>query len=231
MRRAALLAVLLIVTAPLAKAQDAYTIVPQKQDVIHESEWLRVRRVTYQPGEKVPMHEHKQRIVVFLTDGTVRSIAPDGKTQDTPFRGGLVNWSEPIKHALENVGSTPLEAVEVELLGPHPTAPQAYTGDPLKQDPQHFKLEFENDRVRVYRFRLGPHETSPMHDHLDRVTVHLTGAHVRVTLPDGSTQGLTEKGGNASFRASARHAAENMGAEGYELLTIEFKSPKKAGAQ
>ncbi len=219
--------VAMLLLAPVAVAQDAYSVKKQDQSVIHESDWLRVRKVTYQPGERVPMHEHKARVVVFLSDGVVRGIAPDGKTQDTEFHRGMVQWSEPVRHSLENAGNTPLVAIEAELLGPHPAGPQAFTGNPAQQDPKHFHVEFENERVRVLRYRLGPHESSPMHDHLDRITVRLDDAHFRTTLPDGSKQERHEKAGEAGFHSSSRHAFENLSDSRFEAISIEFKSPAR----
>ncbi len=220
------LALLFLCLAPAAFSQDAYTVVPQKQTTIYESNWLRVRHVVYQPGESVPMHEHKARIVVFLGDADVQSIAPDGKIQENHFKAGLVNWSEPIRHALTNSGKTPLDAVEVELLGQHPATPQAFTGDPVKQDPDHFQLVFENDRVRVFRYHLGPQESSPMHDHLDHVAVRLTNAHWHSIQPDGSSRVVNEKAGEVSYRPSNRHAIRNLENAPVEAISIEFKSPK-----
>jgi hypothetical protein len=37
--------------------------------------------------------------------------------------------------------------------------------DPINVDPKHYKVEMENDRVRVLRIRYGPHEKSVMHGH------------------------------------------------------------------
>lgn len=224
--RARSLGFLLLCFAPVAALQDAYTVVPQQQTAIYKSAWLRVRHVVYQPGETVPMHEHKARVVVFLGDAIVRSTTPDGKTTDTTYKAGTVNWSEPIRHTLKNLGSTPLDAVEVELLGPHPDTPQSFTGDPTKQDPDHFQVVFENDRVRVFRYRLAPGDFSPMHDHLDHVAVRLTDAHWSSTQPDGSTREITEKAGEVSYRPSNRHTARNLGDAPIVDISIEFKSPK-----
>jgi|SoiMethySBSTD1v2_1073268.scaffolds.fasta_scaffold224926_2 hypothetical protein len=38
--------------------------------------------------------------------------------------------------------------------------------DPVASDPKHISLEFENDKVRVFRTRVGPRESVPMHDHV-----------------------------------------------------------------
>ena len=37
--------------------------------------------------------------------------------------------------------------------------------DAVIADPQHYTVEFENDRVRIIRIKYGPHEKSVMHSH------------------------------------------------------------------
>ena len=64
--------------------------------------------------------------------------------------------------------------------------------DPLVSDPEHWRLEFENERVRVTRAKVGPHEVERMHQHsLPAVVVYLTDLDIQQTLPDGAddTQG------------------------------------------
>jgi len=221
------LPVLLLCCAANATAQDAWTVTGQEQTPIYQNNWVRVRRVIHRPGETAPMHEHKQRVSVYLTDAVVRLTAPDGKFQDSHYTPGMVKWGEPTKHILTNIGTTPVEVIEVEFLGPRPSTPQAYMGDPLKQDPKHFKLEFVNDRVRVLRYTLGPRETSAMHDHLDRIAVRLTDFHSRATFSDGSKKESTAKAREAIYSPSTRHSVENLGDTTYEAISIEFKSPVK----
>ena len=219
------LAVLLLTFSASLAAQDAYSISGQEQTVIYQSDWVRVRRVMHQPGETAPMHDHKQRVSVYLSDATVRLTAPDGTSVEPHYLPGMVKWSEPTRHVLHNISTTPVDVIEVEFLGPRPPTPQAFTGDPVQQDPKHFKLEFENDRVRVFRYTLGPHETSAMHDHLDRVAVRLKDYHARSTRPDGTTKETTAKAGEASFSPSTRHSVENLSDSPYEAISIEFKTP------
>jgi hypothetical protein len=64
----------------------------------------------------------------------------------------------------------------------------AMAQDPVKVDPKHYKLEFENDQVRVLRITYGPHEKSVMHEHPASVAVFLTDGQAKFTLPDGKTQ-------------------------------------------
>ena len=65
------------------------------------------------------------------------------------------------------------------------TANFAYAQDATKVDPKHYKVEFENDQVRVVRISYGPHEKSVMHEHAPGVLVFLTDGKGIMTFPDG----------------------------------------------
>lgn len=67
-------------------------------------------------------------------------------------------------------------------------ATPARAQDPTKVDAKHYKVEFENDQVRVLRITYGPGEKSVMHEHPDALAVFLTDSKGKFTLPDGSTQ-------------------------------------------
>src|SRR5215475_13236864 len=45
--------------------------------------------------------------------------------------------------------------------------------DPLKVAPQAYKLEFENEWVKVMRVHYGPHEKIPAHDHTERAAAYV----------------------------------------------------------
>ena len=65
---------------------------------------------------------------------------------------------------------------------------KSFAQDPTKVDSKHYKVEFENDQMRVLRISYGPHEKSVMHSHPEGVVIFLTDAKGRFTLPDGTTQ-------------------------------------------
>jgi hypothetical protein len=44
-------------------------------------------------------------------------------------------------------------------------AATAFTQDPIKVDPKHYKVAIDNPQVRVLRIHYGPHEKSVMHEH------------------------------------------------------------------
>jgi beta-alanine degradation protein BauB len=64
----------------------------------------------------------------------------------------------------------------------------ALAQDPVKVDPAHYKLVFENASVRVLRIGYAPGAKSTMHQHPDAIVIPLAAAKVRFTLPDGKSQ-------------------------------------------
>ena len=107
------------------------------------------------------------------------------------------------------------------------TAAPVFAQDPVKVDSKHYKLEFENDDVRVLRITYGPHEKSVMHEHPNAVAVFLTDAKGKFTLPDGSTQTPDMKKGTSMFTPAGKHLPENTGDQPFELLVVELKKPAK----
>ncbi|HUQ49183.1 MAG TPA: alpha/beta fold hydrolase [Terriglobales bacterium] len=99
----------------------------------------------------------------------------------------------------------------------------SYAQSPLKADPQHFKLEFEDDRIRVLRFRLMPGETSPFHEHSVRITVVLTDGRLKIVDTDGASFEINVYAGAAERQLPTRHTIQNIGDRPYEELTTEFK--------
>ena len=99
--------------------------------------------------------------------------------------------------------------------------------DAAKVDPKHYKVEFENDQVRVLRITYGPHEKSVMHSHPDGMVIFLSDAKGKFTLPDGTTQENTWKAGDFSWVPASSHQPENLGNKSFSLIQIEMKAKKK----
>ena len=77
----------------------------------------------------------------------------------------------------------------------HTKAPRQAHADPVAVDPKHYKVELENEQVRVLRISYGPHEKSVMHGHPAGVLVCLADFHVKFTSPDGKTEERRGKAG------------------------------------
>jgi hypothetical protein len=142
------------------------------------------------------------RVFVYMDDGSMSRKPVNGAAEQVSFKRGDVQW-RPASGALtvENTSGAPIRILEIDLKGkPGGPAPVSKL-DPSVVDAKHYKVEFENDQVRVLRIHYGPHEQSPEHEHiLNRVVlflneqrggkrdeVHLSGAVTHVEKNDLDT--------------------------------------------
>jgi quercetin dioxygenase-like cupin family protein len=99
----------------------------------------------------------------------------------------------------------------------------AMAQDPVKVDSKHYKVEIENDQVRVLRVTYGPHEKSVMHEHPANVAIFLTDANVKFTMSDGKTTAADVKAGAVKWDAGGKHLPENVGDKSMEVIVVELK--------
>jgi quercetin dioxygenase-like cupin family protein len=107
-------------------------------------------------------------------------------------------------------------------------AAAANAQDAVKVDAKHYKVEFENDQVRVLRITYGPHEKSAMHSHPASVVVFLNDAHAKFTMPGGKTKDVVVKAGTVQWSEPTTHLPENLDNKGFEVIQVELKA-KPAG--
>ena len=100
--------------------------------------------------------------------------------------------------------------------------------DSVKADAAHHTLEFENDQVRVVRYKIGPGEKTANHYHPNNVNIYLTDANAKITTPDGKTTEVHGKAGSAAWRGSTTHVVENIGDKPLEGILVEPKTPHSA---
>ncbi|HKP46334.1 MAG TPA: cupin domain-containing protein [Pyrinomonadaceae bacterium] len=105
--------------------------------------------------------------------------------------------------------------------------PSVLAQDATKVDSQHYKVEFENARVRILRVKYGAHEKSVMHSHPDSVAVFPRDGRVKFTYPNGKTEEREMKAGQAMFTPAATHLPENLSDDEMEVVLIELKGPAR----
>ena len=95
--------------------------------------------------------------------------------------------------------------------------------DPVETNPDHYKLVFENDRVRVLEYTDGPGDRTTPHEHPDSVMHTLSSfrrrlrsgeMHRDVEIPAGST----------SWLPAQQHSGENIGDTDTHVLFVELKT-------
>jgi hypothetical protein len=105
-----------------------------------------------------------------------------------------------------------------------PASQRKAGADPVKADSKHYKVEFENERVRVLRVSYGPNEKSEMHAHPDTVAIFLTDNHrSRHTYPDGRSEELSGRAGEVRYMEAWEHNPENLTDKPFEVILVELK--------
>lgn len=137
-------------------------------------------------------------------------------------KAGDVQFNDAGKHLPQNVGSAPMEAVLVELKGGAKGSAKVAL-DPVKVDPAHHKVVFENDRVRVLRVNLKAHDKTKQHEHPNGVAIYRTDAKAKFTLADGKTREGGGKRGEATWAAAEKHSVQNLSAKPAEIILVELK--------
>jgi len=141
-----------------------------------DSAQARVLVVTEEPHHRSALHEHAMnRVMIYLGTGQFIRTSAAGVIEKLDFKPGDVRWS-PAEgpHTSEYFTDRPFRLVEIELkTKPHGEVTMPAV-DPLRVDPKHYSLEFENDQVRVLRVRFGPREKGVLHEHkLNHIVVYL----------------------------------------------------------
>jgi hypothetical protein len=109
---------------------------------------------------------------------------------------------------------------------------QAFAQDPIKSLPQNYKLQFENDWVKVTRVHYAPHEKLPAHRHTQTASAYVylndSGPVVfnHIGLEYGAvTRPATKAGSFRLYRGLTEiHEVENLSELPSDFLRVEFKT-------
>ena len=113
--RKALWIVVLVGASGAAPAPRSTVRTPQ-----FENESVRVWKTSIAPGQPLTMHRHENgRVIVALTDGTLRIVKESGESRTVTWQRGNAYWlpADPPdeQHGDVNEGQDPVEVMVVEL--------------------------------------------------------------------------------------------------------------------
>ena len=200
---------LLLVAGLDAQSPPAPAAITQRLDTPQ----ARVIVATLQPRTPaVAKNGHAtNRVLIYLDAGTM--TRKEGEQSTTiEFRRGDVRW-RPASGAYiaENISDHPIRILEVDLKGPPAGPAPASKLDPAAVDRKHYKVELENEYVRVLRIHYDAHEKGETHEHiLNRVVVYL----------NDQTGG---KADDVRVAGAATHAEENTSSQGADRIAVELK--------
>ncbi len=197
---------------------DATAVAPDHYKVEFENDHVRVLRITYAAGDETPLHSHPDGVVVFLQDADAEMTLPDGTTQARPGRAGDVLWAGQETHGVKAISDIAVVLVELKAGGGDVGMADP---DAAEVAPDHYKVELENDQVRVLRITYAAGDESAMHAHPDGVVVFLQDGNGEMTLADGTKQ---ERPGQAGDVLWAGHEAHGVKAlTDVAVVLVELK--------
>ena len=103
------------------------------------------------------------------------------------------------------------------------TAGAAFAQDPVKVDPAHYRVLFENSHMRVLEYRDQAGYKAPMHSHPAYMTYVTAGGKTKVMLPNGETKVNEHAGSEFACNPPTQHATENVGSTDTQEVVVEFK--------
>src|SRR5688572_11484879 len=200
---------LIVALTSVAHAQTPAVTITERLDTPQ----ARVFVATLQPhAPVVSKNGHAtHRVLIYMDDGTMK-MTEGGNTTTTTFKRGDVRWraaSGP--YTAENTTDRPIRILEIDLKNA-PSGPLPVTAlDPVTVDPQHYKVDLENEHVRVLRVTFGPGEKGARHQHiLNRVVFYLNDQ-------------TTAKADDVRMSGAATHTEENTGSTTAYRIAVELK--------
>ena len=151
------------------------------------------------------------RVLIYMDDGAM-TIKEGSDTTALTFKRGDVRWRPAGgPYTAENVSDHPIRILEIDLKSP-PAGPAPVTKlDPVAVDPQHYRVDFENEFVRVLRVHFGAGEKGATHEHiLNRVVFYVNDQ------PNAKADDVRMSG-------AATHAEANDSAAAADRIAVELK--------
>jgi len=101
--------------------------------------------------------------------------------------------------------------------------------DPAVTNPEHYKVVFENDKVRVLEYTDQPGDQTTPHEHPDSVMYTLSS--FRRLLVSGDVQREVElEAGVVGWLPAQQHHGVNIGETATHVIFVELKEPGPGSA-
>jgi beta-alanine degradation protein BauB len=95
--------------------------------------------------------------------------------------------------------------------------------DPVTTNPQHYRVLFENERVRVLEYTDAPGDQTTPHQHPDSVMYTLSSFRRRLS-GEGEDREVELAAGTVGWLPAQRHAGHNSGETPTHVLFVELKA-------
>ena len=187
---------------------------------------VRVYEAVIPPGAQTLFHTHRYSGVGIDMTATrlyIEKVGANPNYEDTKAGDVFpVNAATPFVHRVVNIDEVAYRAIVAELIRPPRTSPVAST----VADTSTYKLELENERVRVFRLVLQPGETVPLHTlSASSLSVAVSGGQISIAAPGAAAHFTSVAPGALEWHSDpVTVTAKNIEASTYESVYFEWKS-------
>ncbi|MGB9376032.1 MAG: cytoplasmic protein [Mycobacteriales bacterium] len=101
--------------------------------------------------------------------------------------------------------------------------------DPVLTNPKHYKVLFENERVRVLDYTDQPGDKTTVHEHPDSVMCTLSAFQRRLCSGD-TERDVDLPAGLTTWLPAQQHYGENIGGTDTHVVFVELKAPAISSA-
>jgi hypothetical protein len=99
--------------------------------------------------------------------------------------------------------------------------------DPVVTNPEHYKVVFENDKVRVLEYTDRPGDKTTPHEHPDSVMYTLSSFRRRLVSAE-TQRDVDLESGTVGWLPAQEHHGENIGETPTHVVFVELKEPSTA---
>jgi quercetin dioxygenase-like cupin family protein len=96
-------------------SMDPVVVNATMEHVKLENSHVRVIEGVLKPGDKEQMHSHPAFVTYVVAGSKIRNNFADGRVVEADLKTGDVLWRDPQTHWIENIGTTTLHFIVVEL--------------------------------------------------------------------------------------------------------------------
>ena len=204
-----------------AFAQDPVKVDAGHYKVVIDNPSVRVLKISYPAGDKSPMHQHPEAIVVPLAplEGQVHAAGRQNAGRRSGERSG--QYMPAGTHSPANVGTGPVDALLIEFKAATPGTAAV----PATREGLGMKMLAEGPRAVAYRTTADPTFQEPAgtkHDY-DQVVIALSDAQMSLSI-DGKPAKTTWARGDAQFIGrGVAHESKNADGKPVDFVIVAVK--------
>jgi len=208
------------------QSEGAHMVAPELTHILQNERRIVMYKLTMEPGDTLPWHEHPHHTVYILEEGTLKVIYEDS-TITSFYSKGLTNFGSPIGDMAINTGETTIEILMHEFYYLDTEEPNELYYDPNQGAhivaPELTEILQDNHGIVMYELTIEPGETLPWHEHPPHTFYILEEGTLEVIFENSTTTKFYPIG-RTNFGPAFGDMAINTGETTIKILMHEFYS-------